>query len=1257
MPDSAPLIIAVKGKDEKMRNSRRSLPTLLLLIWLLLLTGARVSYASELVYLPLQREGQASVAIDEKKRAAYVIDLGRGGDGDQIKLDNLSLLDRFERAGVADLFFVCSHPHSDHMGGIRALFQQPHLFFKDEHLTIPRFKSITLIDDGVPNNLSLLLQRSLGANGSIKINRISATNRNAFAAISQRADDVYIETIPYPVTAKAGPHGRAVITYIRLGTNSIVDFDDADSNAILKAVNTLKARGETEITTFVVPHHGSRYHDVAPILDLNPKYAIISVNPENRYGHPSPPILLKLMQKLRKENVLFTGSVENVVIDQHGVKSAKFTAANSDSYALFVAQNRVRAEKRGDAQDVEDCKLIQAMMRGDRGDPPASDTGQAGGLPPPGSRPGTPLRTLFEEGVRLNGSILQPEFEFGAISYGSDGAAALQSNKIFAYSLASSKDLTGQDVAVVVERGVGDSRNEPAKLSPAEAQSVMQKLKLLGSNANRAKNVYVYFSSPVGLRDVLAPAVLTNPQEVAALTVPLAPPLRRTVAPAPRPRRTVAPAPGRKRPRTRPRQPPDSQPPGIQSPGSQTPQASLGGIPKGGMVFLKGGKLFPVGEATELLGGTLDVCGTKFCVKTSGEDGSPANEYVLPFSPDPLFSEVWTRVVDQRIESFYLSINPTKQFLRNMNSGYGQIPSDRLRSGAGRAGEGIRTHEVVTAGNIEKTRIGQILWEADVAFKSASLGFDVLTGKRGEFGDVGSGGLAGQDSTAEAVSLNIPYRERWCRLYWTSGSQSIEVDKSSGRVSFKGKAVIARSEPMVMRNGELEDLPGGTWCGDTKSVAASLQRLANSDGPGPAVLKQLRELAEIQNFIRWTKDNGITTSEAFRRSIAQYNPAPGGEVPTWTSGIKSDPRVQVRQQGSVSSGASSNILHISLAELSTHTNCVTPYWSMRESDFPANGIHRGADGVWKIPTDKYPFVDAWMSTLARKIAACSGGELVSLSSVGRRGTVSPARQGATELGIRYHTQAIHMHGGVMLGLQRGFLETARQKGLLLGLNRKPYFQSFGGKLHFWNHTENHPRFGRFSQHVVIDEGSVTEVSAQKGRLTFTVKTQPGALTLQESRWGRADNFTKGVEWAGARHGSDGSLIWEKAAWPCAGSGGGDPVCVQVNEITLDELGAKIGGKRSEDSAVSLTQISENSWRVDLNISSVRAQLDRRWKEVRASDVNSHLSLVYEYAKWGFVAEALDKYLEIVSKIEGATVDTILRKLLEVPSLEVPSEEN
>ena len=1189
-----------------MQNSRSRYPALPLFLLGFLLVCGHVLYAGELTYLALQKEGQASIAIDEKKGAAYIIDLGRGGDGDQILIDNLPILDKLEQLKVKDITFICSHPHSDHMGGIRALFRQPRLFFRDEALTDPRFASITLVDDGVFNTLYRELQRSFAGNTRIRINHASATNRNAFEGISTVADDVHIETIPYRVAGKPGAHGRAVVTRIRLGQkHTIVDFDDADSAVILKVVNTLKARGETKINTVITAHHGSRYHEIAPVIDeLHPDRAIIPVNPSNRYGHPAPPILRYLMVNLGKKNVIFTGSSQNVVLDDNGVKSALFTGANKESYPLFVAPNRIRAEKLRNTEDVKDCVVLQKMILGGDGD----DT--QGTIQGPRRSGGDAARTVLTDEVSVRGSILQPEFELAGVSYGRDGTDALSSKKIFAFPLNGSKDLTGQDVVVVVERPVALKADTTDILTQFEARGVIQKLKLLGNNAERAKNVRIFFSSPIGLRDLLRPALVLRPEELTVLAR-VATPVKRYPRPS----------------QTSPRIPPRTAP---------------GHLPRGGMVFLQGDKLFPVGEATELLGGKLDLCGSKYCVKTF--EGAGGGAYLLPFSPGPLFSEVWKRVIDERVDSFYLSINPTKEFLRSLDSGFDRIPSDRLRFGVGVPGGGIRAHEVVTAGNIDKTQIGKILWEADVAFKSESLGFNVLTGQRGPFV---SRSLTQQGSASNS-ELNVPYRSRWCRLYWTSGSQSIELDRTSKTVSFSGDAVIAKAEAMVLRGGKLDDEPSGTWCGDSKMVAESLQRQANSGRTALPVLKQLRQLAEIQSFVRWARENGITATDAFTQDVARHNTATRYEVPDWTSGIKTDPPVVVQQQRRLDRTNLIEVVHISMADDSVVTPCFERYWDafMAKAKSSATNYDE-VKQAWMIPHDKYPLIDSWVTEMAANISQCSRGVLLKTGSVEPDENNGEYRQNQTLIDYALHPQAVHMHGGVMLGMQRGFLEAATKKfGLLLSLDRRPYFQSTDGKLHFWNYINDHPTFGSVGQHVVIDGGSVTKVTALSGRLTFEITTQPGAVVLQESRWGRAGIYAKGFEWAGARHASDGLWIRADAAWPCVEGENIKPGCVQTSWFSLADIQSQLGASSLKDSGVFVARIDENLWRVQLDISSIRLHLDRLWKELPAADVNTRLSLTYEYAKWGFVLEALQKYAEFADKIEGNTEDTILRRLLE-----------
>jgi hypothetical protein len=311
----------------------------------------------------LRGPGQGSVAIDKTKRTAFITDLGKSGDGDKVTLDGLPLMDRLSDLKIRNLVVTCSHPHSDHMGGIRALFAKPEAFFTDYTMATPRFESITVIDNGVTDSLETILRQSLSGNRALKISYRSAAKTNAFKGLADPGDDVFVENIPYTPSDKPGPHGRSIITRTKLGQgHSSVDFDDADSTVIAKVVNEMISQGTTEIDSFVVPHHGSAYHDLEPILKLNPKQAIITVNPRNPYGHPSPAILLMLIEKLKPENVLFTGSADHLVMDPSGIKQARYTAANPESYELFVERNYERSLARHNPEEVALFKLIKEKM-------------------------------------------------------------------------------------------------------------------------------------------------------------------------------------------------------------------------------------------------------------------------------------------------------------------------------------------------------------------------------------------------------------------------------------------------------------------------------------------------------------------------------------------------------------------------------------------------------------------------------------------------------------------------------------------------------------------------------------------------------------------------------------------------------------------------------------------------------------------------------------------------------------------------------
>jgi beta-lactamase superfamily II metal-dependent hydrolase len=1137
---------------------------ILALVLNLVLVPAR---SQQLTYLPLQRPGQASVAVDAANQTAYIIDFGKDASGTEIMLDGKPLLDRLDELHVERLVVSCSHPHSDHMGGIRALFQNANLFFKDTAKTQPRFKSVRFIDDGVAQPLHSIFRTVLKDNPAIDVTYASARSKNAFEPVSASTDAVFVENIPYRRDMAAGVHGAAVVTKITLeGKYTILDFDDAESGAIERVVAVLQKRGVQKIDAFVVPHHGSRYHDIEPIFALNPKSAIITVNPENRYGHPAPEILLKLLDKLRPENVVFTGSMGGVVLDGSGIKSAQYTAADPVSYELFVAQSRVRAKKLGRGEDeLALYAAIESRMRGDR--PPDTPPAPARVLlnPHPPSGSGGATRASAADSIASdlvnNGTMHTSKFDVGRIRNG--GAST--------HELAASSRLPGISVGSRNRRRIAAVRN-PAADSAGETSAILAKLTagyLPGQEPLSDQPVKVDYQYVEGVADGLVAARTLEPAEAAGVVTAM-----------------------------RERM-----------------------LPKGGMVFLDGGKLFPVGPAGQLSGGTLDVCGAQYCITPAG-DG--AVSYILPFAPSSLFAEVWDKVVRKKIQAFYLSINPTKRFLKASSEGLLSIPSDKLHFGTGNVPLEFNYNEVVTAGDINHSPIGDILWKADVAFKSASLGMNVFTGARFAAVPVSLARLDRSDLTEYETDA----KDRWCRLYWTSGSQRVLVDPTAHKVRFDGEAVVARSEPMILRNGRLEEYPSGTWCSAPKVVAQRLQRAAN-DGTGSTDLLQLRKVAQMQNFAKWAFENDLKPSAAFQKSIdGQKELVTSSVVPTWTSGIRAKNTVYVEAEKRWSSNPWSLGLHVSTGDVATLL-CVTKYYMIRRArDFEAAGLKK-KNGTWVYHESDKPFFAKWIDRVAGDIATCANGMVV-VSALDPESADEPMASDGGIAPPTFHIQPVHVHGGVLLGSDK---EARKARWLKEGRITLPdgrlILRRDGNELHFWAFDETHPTLTSTGQHATVSNGKLADIEAFEGRMRVLVETTPGTIVREEARIGAIPNHFGGAEWMQVRDG-DGALIAKKAAWFCDDARH-DSVCVA--DLDLGGFGKIIAAGQLKP-GILVEPLKPNLWLIDIDAEDIRKTLDDQRDVTPETDTAGRFALIGQYADWGFQKDADDLQSKLLASFDS-----------------------
>ena len=1102
-------------------------------------------------YLPLQQPGQASIIVDDTNRTLYIVDLGKSGDGDQVLVEDKPFLEWLGGRDFARLVVTCSHPHADHMGGIVTLLKNNAFFVREGKL---RFESVTIIDNGMLNSLVPTLALTKGKlpidlRAAFNPQHRSAIHANAFEGISKPGDSVFIENIPYGPAAAATPNGRPVVTRVVIdGKHINLDVDDAESPVIDKVVNTLLSRGDSRIDSFIVPHHGSSAHDVEPILKLKPKQAIVSVNPHNQYGHPDPDILIKLIDDLGPENVLFTGSDGPIRIGAAGIEQLKFTAADRDSYLLFVRPTLERAivNKKLTPQKAEAFRKLHALMsEHPRADGAAIVIGKA-----PAGNLTDPAVGFWREQIENEGSLFSPEFIVGSIR-----AGGVPQSELLVAS-AGFQPPPGP-VTVAVKAAAPASRSSQA----AEALTL--------------KGRPIADSDPVLLR----PASKGGGPDLSSAAQPTT--AARIRAGAPRARR------------------------------------------RGGMVDLRGDRVVAAESTNVLYGGIVDTCALGLCVKAG--DGT---SYSLPFAASGLFWEVWDRVVNKNVDNFYLSINPTKEYLRNQ--GNFQIPNDRLHYGSLADSPAVPANRVVTAGGVENSQIGQILWEADVAFKSAALGFDVLRpGAAPATSGVGRS-LLDQMPDSQGDS-DVPQAGRWCRLYWSSGVQTLAVNETTHRIMLSGGAVIARAEGMQLADGELVEAPQAAWCEDMRQVAQTLESRGLSHQPGERVLNNLVQVAEMQNFARWAREHGIK-APALQAKLSPLRTVVA-PVLVWTSGILSKSRTVLQTEATPGIGLLGEgrlLIHYSGSADEHDFKCLKGNMPS-DDELIASGCSREKGGQWNHCD---AVVRKWWTETPSKVQACTGAIAVgetdptALRSAANRVMTS----GSSEWGFDIHPTPVDVHGGVLLGAHRAFLESAwKTEGRLLAPNGRLIFQNADGDLHFWAFSD------ALGEHAVISGGEVKGAFAEDGQLRIVVSTTPGATIRQELRAAKSDELPTGLDFVEIRDASDGSTLLSKASWGC-GEG-----CIGIADIVFDDLGDHLDPIEQDSPAIRLKPLNNNLWVVQIDLEEIRAQIRERADQT--TDADSKMAAARLYAQWGFEDEALPLYDQVRKQIEGEAQDTTFARAL------------
>lgn len=238
-----------------------------------------------------------AVALRSPRGRWIVVDAGnawRGGDaGAAIVAPYL------RRRGGDVVHVVMTHPHADHVGGVRSL--------------VGLAGVDTLWDPGY-HGASPAYREALDSALARRV-----VWKRAIAGDSMNLDGVRVDVLA-PATSwvsiQANPNEASAVLRIRYGAITMLLTGDAEAGAEGWLVQRY-GRG-LRADVLKVGHHGSGTSSTASFLDaVQPRLALISVGADNDYGHPSAAVLQSL--DARGVHVLRTDDDGTIMLATDGV--------------------------------------------------------------------------------------------------------------------------------------------------------------------------------------------------------------------------------------------------------------------------------------------------------------------------------------------------------------------------------------------------------------------------------------------------------------------------------------------------------------------------------------------------------------------------------------------------------------------------------------------------------------------------------------------------------------------------------------------------------------------------------------------------------------------------------------------------------------------------------------------------------------------------------------------------------------------------
>lgn len=244
----------------------------------------------------------------------YCIDVGQGDSSLLISPDGKTMLidagDTYAEETVVEFIeqkgidridvVIATHPHSDHIGSMAAVIER----FGAETMYVP----------------DVSYQTKTYKNLLDTADKCGTTIEYAWSGMQISWSELCVVTVLAPVEgceySSADMNEWSIILRVQYGVNSMIFTGDAETHSEQLAMfNNEEDMFDADVLK--VGHHGSSTSTCDGFLDaVSPKYAVISVGEDNKYGHPHK----ETVEKLKRNGIIrfYTNKDGNIRITMTG---------------------------------------------------------------------------------------------------------------------------------------------------------------------------------------------------------------------------------------------------------------------------------------------------------------------------------------------------------------------------------------------------------------------------------------------------------------------------------------------------------------------------------------------------------------------------------------------------------------------------------------------------------------------------------------------------------------------------------------------------------------------------------------------------------------------------------------------------------------------------------------------------------------------------------------------------------------------------